>query len=447
VFIVQSPVEAGTSSFDFVDLFAGLGGFHVALKALGGRGVFAAEWVPVLQNLYEENHGLRPVGDITGVSPSEIPDHDVLTAGFPCQPFSKAGEQLGFEHTEQGQLFFSVQKILEAKRPRFFILENVPNLLRHKNGETIERIVRELELLGYEVDKARFSPHNFGIPQIRDRVYIVGALKKFGGLSRFRWPLAEMNPTSILDVLDKNPDDLRPLSAEVSRCLEVWDEFLRLSPADVKLPSFPIWTMEFGATYPYEDETPFALASELGSAGLSEYSGSFGRALGGLTVESQMELLPSHARRPVFKFPKWKIDFIRQNRQFYEDNREWIEPWLPKVQTFPSSFQKFEWNAKGEERSIWNFVVQLRASGVRVKRPTTAPSLVAMTDTQVPIIGWERRHMSPRECSRLQSLDHLKLPERRGEAYKALGNAVNATVVARIASNLVDSELSFKLAS
>ena len=199
--------------------------------------------------------------------------------------------------------------------------------------------------------------------------------------------------------------------------------------------------MEFGADYPYEDETPFALATELGSRGLAEYSGSFGVSLHGLTVEEQMAALPSHARRPVFKFPKWKVDFIRQNRQFYEENKAWIDPWLPKIQGFTSSFQKFEWNAKGENKSIWEFVIQMRASGVRVKRPTTAPSLVAMTDTQVPIIAWEKRYMTPRECARLQSLDHIQLPASRGDAYKALGNAVNAKVVEMIAGSLLGDGL------
>lgn len=441
------PQTVARRDFRFVDLFAGLGGFHVALKSLGGDAVFAAEWIPVLQDLYEQNHGLRPVGDINAIAPSDVPDHEVLTAGFPCQPFSKAGEQQGFEHTEQGQLFFSVQKILDNKRPRYFILENVPNLLRHKNGATIARIQDELDALGYEVQHHRFSPHDFGVPQIRDRVYIVGALRTAGGLSEFTWPTPDRRPTSILDVLDHGVVPERPLSAEVLRCLEVWDQFLAASPPDVQLPSFPIWTMEFGATYPYVEETPYALTSELGARGLAEAKGSFGKPLAGLTVTEQMDSLPSHARRAVYKFPKWKVDFIRQNRQFYAENRGWIDPWLPKIQRFSSSLQKFEWNAKGEDRSIWNFVIQFRASGVRVKRPTTAPSLVAMTDTQVPIIGWERRYMTPRECARLQSLGHLQLPARRSDAYKALGNAVNSMVVTQIAEALVKVPQQLQLAS
>jgi len=113
--------------FKFIDLFAGLGGFHVALSRLGGDCVFAAEWQEHLRHLYERNHGILPHGDVTKLDLDSIPEHDVLTAGFPCQPFSKAGEQLGFECTKQGGLFFDVVEILKFRSPSFFILENVPN--------------------------------------------------------------------------------------------------------------------------------------------------------------------------------------------------------------------------------------------------------------------------------------------------------------------------------
>ena len=124
-------------SFRFIDLFAGLGGFHVALSRLGGRCVFAAEWQEHLRALYRENHGIEPIGDLAPHDATLIPDHDVLTAGFPCQPFSKAGDQMGFACSKQGRLFFKVADILEAKSPAFFILENVPNLIKHDNGRTI----------------------------------------------------------------------------------------------------------------------------------------------------------------------------------------------------------------------------------------------------------------------------------------------------------------------
>lgn len=424
--------------FRFVDLFAGLGGFHLALSGLGGEAVFAAEWDETLNALYERNFGLKPWGDLSQVdNPSEqVPDHDVLTAGFPCQPFSKAGEQLGFEHTLQGQLFFKVLDILEAKRPSRFILENVPNILRHRGGKTREVIEEQLSKLGYSVDVARLSPHQFGVPQIRDRAYFVGSLS---GLDEFAWPTPTKAPTDIRNVLDKQPSTRRNIPEQTLRAIDIWDDFLESSPETVKLPSFPIWAMEFGATYPFDDETPAALQSELGARGLDKYKGSFGTPLRGLRIEAQSLALPSHGRRLEYRFPKWKADFIRQNRQFYKENRPWIDPWLErsKLEELPSSLQKFEWNAQGGKRSLDEYVLQVRASGLRAKRTTTAPSLIAMTNTQVPIIGWERRYMTPEECARLQSLDAIALPSSDMHAYKALGNAVNARVVRKIAEPLL----------
>ena len=421
-----------STPYRFTDLFAGLGGFHVALERLGHECVYASESNPVLQALYTDNHGIIPAGDITAVDPESIPHHDILCAGFPCQPFSKAGEQLGFDCPKQGNLFEKVAIIIEARRPEFLMLENVPNFQKHKGGETFATLCDRLVGLGYEVQAKRLSPHQFGIPQIRDRIFIVARL---GGLGSFQWPeKPELPKPNLRDILDVRPAGARGISAQVASCLEVWQEFVQSFPADEELPSFPVWSMEFGATYPYEKGTPFSSSEKA----MRRLQGSHGKSLAGLSKEEILAALPSHGRTAQEEFPTWKIQFIRQNRELYARHRGWIDKWMPKILRFPPSLQKLEWNCKGEERDIWKYVLQFRASGVRVKRPQTTPSLIAMTITQVPIIGWEKRYMTAWECARLQSLDELsKLPASDSAAYKALGNAVNARLVEKVAANLV----------
>ena len=168
--------------FTFIELFAGIGGFRIAFEKSGAKCVFASEWDEFAASTYEANFGKRPSGDITKLDLEEIPEHDILTAGFPCQPFSIAGvtkhnalgNPHGFAHATQGTLFFEVAKIINAKRPRAFVLENVKNLMTHNGGDTFKTIMRILEHeLEYNVKPYLLDSRTI-VPQHRERVFLIG---------------------------------------------------------------------------------------------------------------------------------------------------------------------------------------------------------------------------------------------------------------------------------
>jgi DNA (cytosine-5)-methyltransferase 1 len=424
----------------FIDLFAGLGGFHLALKELGHQCVFASEIDTTLRELYKKNFDIDAKDDIRDVDVTMIPRHEILCAGFPCQPFSKAGQQDGLKDPKLGDLYQEILKVINYHTPKYLILENVPNLERHDKGKTWRHIKGLLEHEGYKVLINKLSPHHFGIPQIRERVYIVASTEN---ISNFKWPCPDED-TAIVGVenyLDREPEGAHKLPDYINKCLDVWQEFLDNIPMGEKIPH-PLWSMEFGATYPYEKTTPRRMSYDA----LKKYRGTHGQPLSAANDLQQIfNILPSHARRNQDVFPQWKISYIRKNREFYMRHKNWLDDWIPKIHDFPSSFQKLEWNCRGEKnRCIRKYILQIRPSGVRVKRRTTIPSLVAMTSTQVPIIAWENRYVTPTECMRLQSMDGpngLKLlPKSNNKAYEALGNAINVKVAKLVAEALVGKE-------
>lgn len=417
----------------FIDLFAGLGGFHVGLENLGHECVFASELDNELRGLYLKNYNLDAEGDIQKIDEKEIPRHDILCAGFPCQPFSKAGSQEGMNDQARGTLFHDIVRILRYHKPKYFILENVPNLKSHDDGNTWKTMIDILTNdLKYDVDAKKLSPHQFGIPQIRERIFIVGSIK---GLKNFKWPKESNSVTDIRSILEVNPASAKLLPDRENNCLDIWQEFLNRIPKSAKLPSFPIWSMEFGATYPFEGKAPYYFTHKE----LDDSLGQFGCSLHGMSKSSQLERLPKYARESQKnkEFPSWKKNYIRQNREFYLNYKDEIDPLLPEIQKMPPSWQKFEWNCQGEERDLNKLVIQFRGSGIRVKRTNYSPALVASTSTQIPIIGWERRYITKSEASKLQSLDGIALPNSEASSFKALGNAVNATIIEKIAENLI----------
>ena len=160
----------------FIDLFSGIGGFHLALKNTNSECVFASEWDKKCQEVYEKNFNIKPHGDITKIDAKDIPSHNLLCAGFPCQAFSISGKRLGFNET-RGTLFFDVARIVKFHKPKVIFLENVKNFLNHDNGKTINVVRSTLEDLNYNVFYSLLNASNFGIQQSRERIYIVAFRK------------------------------------------------------------------------------------------------------------------------------------------------------------------------------------------------------------------------------------------------------------------------------
>lgn len=184
-----------------IDLFAGIGGIRLGFEALGCKNVFSSEWDKYAQKMYEANFHETPFGDINEIAPNEIPDHDILLAGFPCQPFSIAGKGLGFADT-RGTLFFNIETILEAKKPQAFLLENVKRLTTHDNGYTFAVILERLRKLGYTVYHKVINTLDFGLPQKRERVYIVGFKESLA----FNFPIPSGYYLTLSDILEKDED-------------------------------------------------------------------------------------------------------------------------------------------------------------------------------------------------------------------------------------------------
>ena len=416
----------------FIDLFAGLGGFHVALSDLGYRCVFACERDERLRKLYTENFNISCLGDIKQIKEEDIPDHDILCAGFPCQPFSKAGKQKGLTDVGRGDLIHDIFRIIRYHKPRYFILENVPNIKKHDRESTWKFLEETLREIGYDVKEAILSPHEFGVPQIRERIFIVGIYEP-NGLSDFKFPETKIFPNlDIRQVLDKEPPDAKKLSLKQLECIKIWQDIIDVVPSYVPLPAFPIWGMEFGATYPYNKVAPYRMASNE----LSSYNGMFGRKLMGLSKDEQLLCLPSYAKYDENQFPRWKQNYIKRNREFLNTYKKEFQPLFKKLKAYAPSWQKLEWNCGNADRVILKHLIQFRASGIRIKRSTYSPTLV-LTSTQIPIIGWEKRYITLREAARLQGLDVIKLPDI--SASRALGNAVNATIVKLVAQKLIQA--------
>jgi DNA (cytosine-5)-methyltransferase 1 len=401
-------------SFKFVDLFAGIGGFHAALGALGGECVYASEWDKNAARIYERNWNLKPDGDITlsaNDEVMEVPEHDVLVGGFPCQPFSKSGKQMGMEET-RGTLFWNIAKIIEVRKPSIVLLENVQNITGPRHLHEWEVIIKTLRDLGYRVsqDPMVVSPHLIrpefgGRPQVRNRVFIA-ATRIPKGIPNFKSNVEIPDLSSVK--LDWDPmnwklerdlplDKLKSVSEKKAvalseselKWISAWDEFVLIMRDRLKgekLPGFPLWAEDW--------------------------------------VHIDDLRIPKGT-------PEWKQNFLEKNAQFYTDHRVVINKWLKKwnhLEEFPTSRKKFEWQAQ-DAGSLWETVMHFRPSGIRAKKATYVPALVAITQTT--IVGKQKRRITIREGARLQGLpDWFDFVDQQDSlTYKQLGNGVNVGAV------------------
>ena len=385
----------------FIDLFCGIGGFHQALKNINGECVFACDIDEKCRNSYEENYGIKPQSDITKINIDEITSFDILCAGFPCQPFSKAGFQKGF-HDGRGNLFFNICDIVKNHKPKYLLLENVRNLSSHDDGNTWKVIYENIDTMGYYTYKMPviLNVLHFNVPQNRERVIIMCKRKDLGDLQTL--PIIPDKPKTnltkyIKDFICHKKDTEKYIIDGKMRDVEtVWDLFIKLLIENkIDMPKFPIWTDWWDNVF--ESNHAFYL-----------------------------------------KYKLW----IDKNRLFYNDNKQILENWLKtsrKNENWFGAVRKFEWQAGDlmANDSMKNVLWSARGSGIRVKRCDYIPTLVAMS--MIPVYGPESRKLSPRELLRLQSFpDTFKFNEKN--IYKQIGNSVNVKMIEQCARFLILNE-------
>jgi len=373
----------------FIDLFCGIGGFHQALSREGFSCVFSCDIDEKCRTVYEQNYGITPFSDITTVDETTVPDFDVLCAGFPCQPFSAGGHKRGLDDL-RGNLFEHILRIASYKKPSFLLLENVKHIKTIDQGRTFAHICARIREEGYVMNPTtmlfQLSPHQFGIPQTRERVIFVCIRNDIYDESKFfLHPPPDVPMKSIMEV-EIEPIPYR-ISHEVETILNAWDEMIQSIDVGTSL-SPTILCTEFATEYTAE----------------------------------QWAAIPS-----------WKQEYITKNKPLYQAYQSQWDAWVERHQTILSRrdiYRKLEWQAgkKKEGDSIWKYIIQLRQSGIRVKKADVFPTLVAMVQT--PIYAPEKRYLTPRECARLQSFpDSFQLHPTDHVAYKQLGNSVNVDVI------------------
>ena len=375
------------SNLKYIDLFCGIGGFHQALNQLGAECVLACDIDKDCRVVYKDNYGIEPVANVKNIDEKTMPDFDILCAGFPCQAFSNGGKKKCFED-DRGLLFDEIIRIAKEKKPKFMFLENVKHILKVSKGEVISYIKNKIAQTGYTLQLFQISPHNYGIPQQRERVYFVCIRNDIYNGTNIKLPIFIGNYDFKKFLDDKNTiNEKYFIKDDILNVLNQWDEMIQ--------------TFEVG-----EKISPTILINDV----YKQYT------------EAEFN-----------NFPNWKKDYITKNKPLIEKYSSQFETWYNKYSELLKKreiYGKLEWQTGPikENDSIFNHFIQIRQSGIRVKKSQYFPTLVAIS--QIPIYGKEKRYITPRECARLQSFpETFKLAKDDKKSYKQLGNSVNVNNV------------------
>ncbi|MFI2366686.1 DNA (cytosine-5-)-methyltransferase [Promicromonospora sp. NPDC019610] len=453
----MSDDQPETPAFKYIDLFAGIGGFHAVLDAMGGECVYAVEIDPAAQRVYEANWGTKPLGrnakgDITidtqSASEVDVPEHDVLVAGFPCQPFSKSGAQRGMDET-RGTLFFDILRIIEDRKPAVVLLENVRNLAGPRHKHEWDIIIDTLRKKGYRVSHTaavlspvKVAPEFGGHPQTRDRVFIAATRV----MPERPTPVGADAIKREEVVLPSPLDEVEPISLDHIKMTRAWDLMVDL-PLDRENTGGPSVS---SAEWKWIDHwDAFVQKAREMLAHEADAQGRPANELPGFPIWANM-WTTSEAER-VAELRKaagmaWKISHLTNNYRLYDRLRafdsQWTAKWLEITRSFPESRQKLEWQAQ-QASSIRECVISMRPSGLRVKRLTHLPALVAISQT--PIIGPLRRRLTIQEGALLQGLpsEFSWAGQKEAATWKQLGNGVNSGIVAQALAAQIERDAWF----
>lgn len=387
----------------FIDLFCGLGGFHLALAKLGAKCVLACDIDAKVRKVYEDNHGTTPMSDIYTIPTSKIPKCDVLTGGFPCQSFSRAGVKGGFKD-KRGNLFFEIIRFIKQSKPKVVLLENVKHLKNHNKGETW-KVIREklldMDNKSYDLitdEPLLLNPLFFGTPQNRERVFILCVRKNVGvkirNVLREYFIQNKLSKQKVKNIVSANAPKKYQISNQLNSVFGLWNEFLRiLQKNKVEVPRYSMMPMEMAKN---TSLTNVAASKKL---------------------------------------------VIKKNRDFYKKHSKILSGWLKKAlknTNFKGSLAMMDYHGKklssGKIIQLKDCYIQTRPSGVRVTEPKYFPTLVTFS-SQVPIVGKYNRQLTPAECGKLQGFPanySLKMNTNDSHSYKQFGNAVNVDCVSYV---------------